>query len=243
MSDWWNDSGTTPTNPNWWMQTGTPTWGGRTAYRSGGGGPTPRFTPKATGSTGTKSTGGGGPTPRYVPQTQGQNTAWQIPRGEMDQLLKQYASEVGSVVPDMGGMTYDDIVMALGLTGGAPTTGGGGSGVRRAAAVPRWSQADVDALVAGGQQTAANVSGAWDAARNQLQQLMAQYAAADAARRAGAAQTLGAFGAPTQLDVGGFGAGDVLSALMGQAAINKAAEQANLEAMINNYKTLVGQVK
>lgn len=171
------------------------------------------------------------------------NQAWQIPRGEMDQLLKQYASEVGSVVPDVGGMTYDDIAMALGLTGGAPTTGGGGGGTRRAAAVPRWSQADVDALVAGGQQTAANVSGAWDAARNQLQQLMAQYAAADAARRAGAAQTLGAFGAPTQLDVGGFGAGDVLSALMGQAAVNKAAEQANLEAMINNYKTLVGQVK
>ena len=165
------------------------------------------------------------------------NTAWQIPRGEMDQLLKQYASEVGSVVPDVGGMTYDDIRKMLGI--GAD----GGTGSKRRAAVPRWSQADVDALVAGGQQTAANVSGAWDAARNQLQQLMAQYAAADAARRAGAAQTLGAFGAPTQLDVGGFGAGDVLSALMGQASINKAAEQANLEAMINNYKTLVGQVK
>lgn len=181
---------------------------------------------------------------RSVPQ-QRQNTAWQIPRGEMDQLLKQYASEVGSVVPDVGGMTYDDLAMALGLTGGAPTTGGGGGGggTRRMVAAPRWSQADVNALVAGGQQTAANVSGAWDAARNQLQQLMAQYAAADAARRAGAAQTLGAFGAPTQLDVGGYGAGDVLSALMGQAAINKAAEQANLEAMINNYKSLVGQVK
>jgi hypothetical protein len=181
--------------------------------------------------------------PAAPKQQKQQNTAWQIPRGEMDQLLRQYATEVGSVVPDMGGMTYDDIAMALGLTGGAPTTGGGGGGVRRAAAVPRWSQADVDALVAGGQQTASNVGGAWDAARGQLQQLMAQYAAADAARRAGAQQTLGAFGAPTQLDVGGMGAGDVLSALLGQASVNKAAEQANLEAMINNYRSLVGQVK
>lgn len=193
------------------------------------------------------SVGSGRPAKNAVPKPPASgraNTAWNIPRGEMDEILKQYQDEVLAAVPDVGGYTPDELLTMLGL-GSTPTSTGGGGGGRRGGGMvaPRWSQADVDALRTATQGTSAAIGQGWDAATAQLQKLMADYATADAARRAGAQQMLGAFGAPTQLDIGGVGAGDVLSALLGQAAVNKTLDQNELANLLNSYSALVGTVK
>jgi hypothetical protein len=190
--------------------------------------------------------GGGGPAPHYTPKAQtvtepsNKMPTMTADRAEryMNALAAGQMQDLGGYLPDSTSM--EDLINAY-MNGGTGGTGGGGA--RAVRAVPRWSQQDINQLTTAGQTARGNIGGAWDAASGALQKLLADYAQAEQARNAGAAQTLGAFGAPTQLDIGGMSAQDVLRAMLGQTQVTKAAELANQDAMLQAYQALLGQVK
>lgn len=169
----------------------------------------------------------------YVAPVMPQNKRWQIPRGEMDQILQQYQNEVAATTPDVGGMTWDQIAAALGA--GSPARKKGSRG-RGAGYVPKFS--DIQKVLTG---AGTNIAGAYNTAGADLAKLMGEYAAADAARKASAAQTLQAFGAPASaMDVGGMSAMDVLAALRGQLIGQQGMQQADIEQQLATYKAMLG---
>jgi len=199
-----------------------------------------------------KPTGGGGPGVHYIPKNS-YDPAGALPRAGVTpsgnypemadkagwgNIAQQQAADLSTIL-GVDGQSLPELLAAYGLGPNAsPTTT-----TRTRAAVPTWSQADVNKLTEAGQSARTNIGGAWDAASAQLQKLMSDYAAADAARRQGAAQTLGAFGAPTAQDVGGMSAADLLASMLGQVQVSKAAELSNQDALIQAYASLLGKAK
>lgn len=144
---------------------------------------------------------------------------------------------IDAIQSGYGGMRQaeQDYLDALISQVGAQRTGAQQRAADAAAAADRTIAGLVEAAATSGQ----NVGQAYSQAQQQVADLVGQYAAEQAARQQGAQQTLGMFGAPTEMAVpGGITPMDYLAAQ--QAAMGRfgAAEQAYFGGAPTRYQAL-----
>lgn len=149
--------------------------------------------------------------------------------------LEALRNPVLDVGAEPTGMTYQEFIDALGLGQDQRSTSGpsGPSRQEIADAIAR--------MVEGAKGARTEIGAAYDTATSELDKMIQDYAAAMAGQQAGAGRTLQAFGVdPSQLDVGGMSAQDLLVAQRANLVAQKAAQDAALADRIAAYQTLMG---